>query len=311
MKYLVDIFSTVFNFNGASYCILFTITLCINKHILSSFNFTYPTVLQGWQTATTTLIMFLLKSVDREKYKESVHAPGFTIFAPHLVFHVLQLVTGSKALSLLPVPVFLCGVNTSEAIINLVLKSDNRFINLIGASVILTSGIVLLWKYYELTKVGACVWFVAYIVVFTADSLYCGLVDMKVNRLSRLFYINLFSAITLFPLSVVSEEIYEAVEFGWTKGALFSMCFVTSGVCTGITQLLALQLQSAGGSRRASTAALLLSACCAHALFVERTFASPLFHLVFVNLASNLLLFSPAPDHSVFGEYTKLELELV
>ncbi|XP_039282059.1 uncharacterized protein LOC120350900 isoform X4 [Nilaparvata lugens] len=193
MKYLVDIFSTVFNFNGASYCILFTITLCINKHILSSFNFTYPTVLQGWQTATTTLIMFLLKSVDREKYKESVHAPGFTIFAPHLVFHVLQLVTGSKALSLLPVPVFLCGVNTSEAIINLVLKSDNRFINLIGASVILTSGIVLLWKYYELTKVGACVWFVAYIVVFTADSLYCGLVDMKVNRLSRLFYINLFS----------------------------------------------------------------------------------------------------------------------
>ncbi|RZF45500.1 hypothetical protein LSTR_LSTR011024 [Laodelphax striatellus] len=113
------------------------------------------------------------------------------------------------------------------------------------------------------------------------------------------------SAIALLPLSLITDEIYSAVEFGSTKGIPFVVCFMASGVSSGVTQLLALALTNRKTSHSLAT---LLTACVGHTVFDDVTVTRQLFNVVLVNLLTNLLL-TPA-DESGF-EFNKLELELV
>ncbi|XP_014426012.1 UDP-N-acetylglucosamine transporter TMEM241 isoform X1 [Pelodiscus sinensis] len=100
---------------GLSFCLFYLASYFTNKYVLSVLKFTYPTLFQGWQTLVGGFLLHISWKLGWVEISYSSRSEVLT-WLPASVFFVGIIYAGSRALSRLPIPVFLTVHNAAEVI---------------------------------------------------------------------------------------------------------------------------------------------------------------------------------------------------
>ena len=219
---------------------LYTCSIHINKYILSVLGFMYPTVFQGWQTLVAVIILRIMSND-----LSSINWNSFISYLPDFICHVGAIVTGSKALSAMPVPVMISVSNSilgTETLVRILYKEDKKCHPLgIGASLLcVLSSMYLFYADPILSKMGlSSLWMLLHIICVGAQSF---MVDEGVSSsfsyFDKLFYRNLFSVVVLAPSSLYLEEAFEALHFQETRQVSFVVGCILSGILGALVSVL-------------------------------------------------------------------------
>ncbi|NXU54107.1 TM241 protein, partial [Turnix velox] len=100
---------------GLAFCLFYLASYFTNKYVLSVLKFTYPTLFQGWQTLVGGILLHVSWKLG---WVEINLCPRSEILSwlPASVLFVGIIYAGSRALSRLPIPVFLTVHNAAEVI---------------------------------------------------------------------------------------------------------------------------------------------------------------------------------------------------
>uniref|UniRef100_A0A8D0GNA0 Transmembrane protein 241 n=1 Tax=Sphenodon punctatus TaxID=8508 RepID=A0A8D0GNA0_SPHPU len=100
---------------GLSFCLFYLASYFTNKYVLSVLKFTYPTLFQGWQTLIGGFLLHISWKLGWVEISSSPRSEVLS-WLPASALFVAIIYVGSRALSRLPIPVFLILHNTSEAV---------------------------------------------------------------------------------------------------------------------------------------------------------------------------------------------------
>ncbi|KAM4027029.1 UDP-N-acetylglucosamine transporter TMEM241 isoform 4-T5 [Anomaloglossus baeobatrachus] len=100
---------------GLSYCSFYLAFYFTNKYVLSILKFTYPTLFQGWQTLVGGVFLHIWWKLGWVEINCSSRA-DIVSWLPASAFFVGIIYAGSRALSRLPIPIFLTLHNGSEVV---------------------------------------------------------------------------------------------------------------------------------------------------------------------------------------------------
>ncbi|XP_074981382.1 UDP-N-acetylglucosamine transporter TMEM241 isoform X4 [Caretta caretta] len=100
---------------GLSFCLFYLASYFTNKYVLSVLKFTYPTLFQGWQTLVGGFLLHVSWKLGWVEISCSSRSEVLT-WLPASVLFVGIIYAGSRALSRLPIPVFLTVHNAAEVI---------------------------------------------------------------------------------------------------------------------------------------------------------------------------------------------------
>ncbi|KAM7126866.1 UDP-N-acetylglucosamine transporter TMEM241 isoform 4-T4 [Molossus nigricans] len=101
---------------GLTFCTCYLASYLTNKYVLSVLKFTYPTLFQGWQTLIGGLLLHVSWKLGWVEINSSSRSDVLT-WLPASVLFVGIIYAGSRALSRLPIPVFLTLHNVAEVIV--------------------------------------------------------------------------------------------------------------------------------------------------------------------------------------------------
>ncbi|XP_025891239.1 transmembrane protein 241 isoform X4 [Nothoprocta perdicaria] len=155
---------------GLAFCLFYVASCFTNKYVLSVLKFTYPTLFQGWQTLVGGL---LLHASWKLGWVEISLASRSDILSwlPASALFVGIIYAGSRALSRLPIPVFLTVHNAAEVITcgfqKFVQKEQTSLLKVCSALCLLGAAVCLplcdtqfdpngyLWAFIHLICLGA------------------------------------------------------------------------------------------------------------------------------------------------------------
>ncbi|RUS74328.1 hypothetical protein EGW08_017919, partial [Elysia chlorotica] len=218
------------------FSILFVTTNFANKYVLSVLKFTYPTIFQGWQTLVGVVMFRALLStghIDGLLHGKEWHECA--LWLPGMMFFLISIYSGSKALATLPIPVFLAMQNMS-----LVFRAT--------ADLIFYGKIVSVYTYVMmmLTLVSALAiaktdpqfepdgyfWICVHIVSLGVFEIYTKLMKgrLKLRPTERLFCCYFYSVIVLAPCSYFLGDALEAATFPYLYFGQFYVGCILSGV---------------------------------------------------------------------------------
>ncbi|XP_042710766.1 UDP-N-acetylglucosamine transporter TMEM241 isoform X3 [Chrysemys picta bellii] len=100
---------------GLSFCLFYLASYFTNKYVLSVLKFTYPTLFQGWQTLVGGFLLHVSWKLGWVEISCSSRSEVLT-WLPASALFVGIIYAGSRALSRLPIPVFLTVHNAAEVI---------------------------------------------------------------------------------------------------------------------------------------------------------------------------------------------------
>ncbi|XP_044859244.1 transmembrane protein 241 isoform X3 [Mauremys mutica] len=100
---------------GLSFCLFYLASYFTNKYVLSVLKFTYPTLFQGWQTLVGGFLLHVSWKLGWVEISCSSRSEVLT-WIPASALFVGIIYAGSRALSRLPIPVFLTVHNAAEVI---------------------------------------------------------------------------------------------------------------------------------------------------------------------------------------------------
>ncbi|XP_071593425.1 UDP-N-acetylglucosamine transporter TMEM241 isoform X6 [Heliangelus exortis] len=100
---------------GLAFCLFYLASCLINKYVLSVLKFTYPTLFQGWQTLVGGLLLHVSWKLGWVEINLCSRSEILS-WLPASVLFVGIIYAGSRALSRLPIPVFLTVHNAAEVI---------------------------------------------------------------------------------------------------------------------------------------------------------------------------------------------------
>ncbi|NWU63637.1 TM241 protein, partial [Pterocles burchelli] len=100
---------------GLAFCLFYLASCFTNKYVLSVLKFTYPTLFQGWQTLVGGLLLHLSWKLGWVEINLCSRSEILS-WLPASVLFVGIIYAGSRALSRLPIPVFLTVHNAAEVI---------------------------------------------------------------------------------------------------------------------------------------------------------------------------------------------------
>ncbi|XP_065347090.1 UDP-N-acetylglucosamine transporter TMEM241-like isoform X1 [Cloeon dipterum] len=242
--------SSILFFDQPLFILVFVLSVFINKYVLSVLNFTYPTIFQGWQTLVGVIILkiFVLCSSNKAWRVSRLDRYEFLMLLPHFIFYVSAIVAGSKALSKLPIAVFVSVSGLPASCIFLLdnlQESDSRAtrIQLSSAGIAFGTSVLILLLDTQLeeeahleTTNSPYYWALFFVICLTAQSLYARISDThKYSALDKFYYSNLFSVIVLAPASVYLEEAFQALHFENAQQTLFhASCLLSGLLATGV-----------------------------------------------------------------------------
>ncbi|XP_063244387.1 transmembrane protein 241-like isoform X2 [Bacillus rossius redtenbacheri] len=262
-----------YRFDISVYTFLFVSTIFVNKYVLSVLKFTYPTVFQGWQTFVAVVVLKILSLRNKLDVTAFDRNAAISII-PHCFYFVGAIVAGSKALALLPVPVFVCVGNLSGACVFLVAgPSVDRGL------VTVTAGLLTLG-----TAVSIVVLDVS-LPVFHARDFSSRYTDMD-----RLYYSSIFSVVVLAPSSLYLEEAFSALHFQHRRQLRFYAGCALSGLLGVATQLWAARARSEQWSGPARGLAQAVACCLYVPVFGASDVAAGLWPFVAANLAAGVFV---------------------
>ncbi|XP_068527542.1 UDP-N-acetylglucosamine transporter TMEM241 isoform X2 [Anas acuta] len=100
---------------GLAFCLFYLASCFTNKYVLSVLKFTYPTLFQGWQTLVGGLLLHISWKLGWVEISLCSRSEILS-WLPASVLFVGIIYAGSRALSRLPIPVFLAIQNAAEVI---------------------------------------------------------------------------------------------------------------------------------------------------------------------------------------------------
>ncbi|NWQ79429.1 TM241 protein, partial [Columbina picui] len=100
---------------GLAFCLFYLASCFTNKYVLSVLKFTYPTLFQGWQTLVGGLLLHVSWKLGWVEINLCSRSEILS-WLPASVLFVGIIYAGSRALSRLPIPVFLTVHNAAEVI---------------------------------------------------------------------------------------------------------------------------------------------------------------------------------------------------
>ncbi|KAM8811627.1 UDP-N-acetylglucosamine transporter TMEM241 isoform 2-T2 [Eudromia elegans] len=100
---------------GLAFCLFYVASCFTNKYVLSVLKFTYPTLFQGWQTLVGGLLLHASWKLGWVEINLSSRSDILS-WLPASALFVGIIYAGSRALSRLPIPVFLTVHNAAEVI---------------------------------------------------------------------------------------------------------------------------------------------------------------------------------------------------
>ncbi|XP_053106767.1 transmembrane protein 241 isoform X3 [Hemicordylus capensis] len=100
---------------GVAFCLFYLTSYFTNKYVLSVLKFTYPTLFQGWQTLVGGFLLHISWKIGWVEISSSSRSDVLS-WLPASALFVGIIYSGSRALSRLPIPIFLTLHNAAEVI---------------------------------------------------------------------------------------------------------------------------------------------------------------------------------------------------
>ncbi|XP_044280032.1 transmembrane protein 241 isoform X2 [Varanus komodoensis] len=100
---------------GLAFCLFYLASYFTNKYVLSVLKFTYPTLFQGWQTLVGGFLLHVSWKIGWVEIGSSSRSEVLS-WLPASALFVGIIYSGSRALSRLPIPIFLTLHNAAEVI---------------------------------------------------------------------------------------------------------------------------------------------------------------------------------------------------
>lgn len=230
------------------YVVLFVSAIFANKYVLSVLKFTYPTVFQGWQTLVGVLILKFLTMKKRLDVAVLDKTTAINLL-PHSIYFLGAIVAGSKALTTLPIPVFVSVCNLPPACIFLL---DYSASPLNPGLVQVTAGVVSLGAAVSIILLDVSMpfadsgysWLLAHVLFMTAQTLHSRITNPRYSEVDKIYYSNIFSVIILAPSSFYLEEAFSVLHFQHWRQIRFYLGCLLSGILGILLQLCAAKLRS-------------------------------------------------------------------
>ncbi|XP_064466432.1 UDP-N-acetylglucosamine transporter TMEM241 homolog isoform X3 [Ornithodoros turicata] len=234
-----------------SYVVLFILTFLTNKYVLTVEGFAYPAVFQSWQVFAGFVGFLLTVLFSRWKWHVGCFVTVVQYTWKTIPFYTLSIYAGSRALTTLPLAIFLgihnslsllhCGMDldiTEQSIFfNPTSKQLVAFISVAVSSMMLVItvpknfGNAMWWMLLHVCSTGIVL---AHEKIFT----YCSKTD-TFNR-QVMHYISSF--VILLPTSYILGDFHAVQHYPFLSSPAFWSTFVISGI---VGCLLALIHQSA------------------------------------------------------------------
>ncbi|XP_034249597.1 transmembrane protein 241-like [Thrips palmi] len=223
-----------------------TLSIHVNKFILSVLRFTYPTVFQGWQTFVAVIIMRILMF---ENLSAVVCLKSFCSHLPLFLSFVGAIVAGSKALSYLPIPIIVAVSNLLPALNHILTtcRSDATNYFLFSNSILcVVSVLAIFFSDHNLSSFSvAALWLYTHLLFGASQDIFNNEdTSTRFSSFDKLFYCNLFSVVVLAPSSLYLEEAFEALHFQERSQLSFLFGCVLSGVSGTLGSVLSLHSAS-------------------------------------------------------------------
>jgi len=273
------------------YCVLFVLTLFINKYVLSVLGFTYPTVYQGWQTFVGAFILLYLKPrliSPEDGYK--LTCQHFLHILPSLIVHAASIIASSKSLSAIPIPLFLCAHNVISLCVLMITVKHVSFSDFVFGMTGLCAAILLFIAGGHLITLDSLVWTAFFVTVSTISELIEPNLNTDADELNKLYFKNTFSFLILTPCSLYLGEAFTALNFKYLlQVEFFAGCFL-SGICGILLQIYGRPRFSPKMTHYLSAVVKIPAILLSIALFDSSHIAfSSLWILIFINVLSTVI----------------------
>lgn len=232
---------------GLTFCSFHLAFYFTNKYVLSILKFTYPTLFQGWQTLVGGIFLHICWKLGWVEINCNSRADVVS-WLPASAFFVGIIYAGSRALSRLPIPVFLTLQNASEFVTYVVqrifFREQNSYTRLCSVSLLLISAGFLPIHDKQFDADG---YFWAIIHLLCSG---CYRVFQKSHKSSLLSdldqqYINYFFSVVLLAIaSHPTGDLISALEFPFLYFYTFRSGCCASGIFGFLLMLLSVKLRS-------------------------------------------------------------------
>ncbi|XP_073487576.1 UDP-N-acetylglucosamine transporter TMEM241 isoform X2 [Aquarana catesbeiana] len=232
---------------GLTFCFFYLASYFTNKYVLSILKFTYPTLFQGWQTLVGGVFLHICWKIGWVEINCSSRSDVIS-WLPASAFFVGIIYAGSRALSRLPIPVFLTLHNAAEAVTYGVQKTffreQSSYTRTCSVILLLISAGCLPLHDSQFDRDGYF-WAVIHLVCSG-----CYRVFQKSQKSSLLSdldqqYINyFFSVVLLASASHPTGDLLSALEFPFLYFYRFHSGCCASGILGFVLMLLSVKLRS-------------------------------------------------------------------
>ncbi|CAH1250096.1 TMEM241 [Branchiostoma lanceolatum] len=219
-----------------------TTTLC-NKYVLSVLQFTLPTLFQGWQTFTAATTIFAAHC-SGHLHISRLTPGGMVDWLPASLFFIGIIYAGSRALSHIPIPMFLLIRNCVESSIEIsrwIVQRTLPSVQKLVGSLLTVSSAVALWHVDPQYDKEGYFWLVYHMVFLAGYKLYAEFKSTELSSMEKLWCNSIISVVLLAPGSVLLGHVQDAWEFPLLTHTHFHVAFLASGLlaaCVGITRIL-------------------------------------------------------------------------
>ncbi|XP_074656612.1 UDP-N-acetylglucosamine transporter TMEM241 homolog [Tubulanus polymorphus] len=231
-----------------AFILLSLCTVFVNKYVLTILKFTYPTIFQGWQTLVGAIVLRLLCSHKKIKLNfTTVHRNDLFRSFPCLILFVISIYSGSKALSKLPIPIFLV-LHSLTSLITMIGEVAIHRRVVFGIKYILVmlsmASAVMAARQDIFLNPVAYKWMIVHILSSGVMNVWSSVSESKVSAIENLFMKYVFSVVILAPSSVFLGDALAARNFEYLYFYKFYVGCVFSGVYGVFLNLCTIRLKA-------------------------------------------------------------------
>ncbi|KAI8511011.1 hypothetical protein Bbelb_119270 [Branchiostoma belcheri] len=216
--------------------------LC-NKYVLSVLQFTLPTLFQGWQTFTAATTIFAAHYSGHLQVRRLT--PGGVVeWLPASLSFIGIIYAGSRALSHIPIPMFLLIRNSVESSIEIsrwIVQRTVPGVQKLVGSVLTVLSAAALWQVDPQYDREGYIWLFYHMVFLVGYKLYAEFKSTELSSMEKLWCNSITSVVLLAPGSILLGHVQDAWDFPLLTHTHFHLAFLASGplaACVGITGIL-------------------------------------------------------------------------
>ena len=235
-----------FQDNKVFWIVLFFISsslaILINKYILWKLRFAYPSVFQSWQMFVAALILISAHSGDIVTIRP-ISTSSFRRWLPLVFLFTVSIYSGSKALSMLPVPIF-CLIQQTFLLVTIhvveIYKTKKRPSNYQGACI--AAAFFCLWLAYlfdnDSENQVKYTWILLNCFCICFYSMYASfLKSLKMQEIDKLFLNAKSSVVLLLLFGIYTGETSDVFNYQYLHDTFFHLLFLGSGFFGALVML--------------------------------------------------------------------------